>query len=53
MKLIRGQETAPMNNLLKFHGIKSITPDVFFAELLPQMKKGKLSKFKKRLQRFL
>ncbi|MDG4655321.1 hypothetical protein, partial [Chryseobacterium arthrosphaerae] len=47
MDSIRGEEQKPMDNLLKFQGIKSITPDVFFEDLLPQMKKEKQSKFKK------
>lgn len=41
-----------MDSLLKFQGIKSITPDVFFEELLPQMKKDKHSKFKKEYRDF-
>lgn len=52
MDLIKGEEKKPMDNLLKFQGIKSITPDVFFEELLPQMKKEKQSKFKKEYRDF-
>lgn len=48
----RGEEKKPMDSLLKFQGIKSITPDVFFEELLPQMKKDKQSKFKKEYRDF-
>lgn len=52
MDLIKGEEKKTMDNLLKFQGIKSITPDVFFEELLPQMKKEKQSKFKKEYRDF-
>ncbi|QQV01228.1 MULTISPECIES: hypothetical protein [Chryseobacterium] len=52
MDSIRGEEKKPMDSLLKFQGIKSITPDVFFEELLPQMKKDKHSKFKKEYRDF-
>ncbi|AYN00103.1 hypothetical protein [Chryseobacterium sp. 3008163] len=38
--LIVGEESTPMDNLLKFQAIKNITPDVFFNNLVPLMKKA-------------
>lgn len=50
--LISGEERTPMNNFLKFKGMQSIGTDSFFNQILPLMKKDKLSTFRKEYRKF-